>query len=402
MYIRELDELEAKPIAGTREGFFSPDGNWILFFDKNQLKKLHLEEGSPLTIAEDAKSAAGAYWGANDQILFGRDSELCQVSAGGGRVRTVSKPHTGYKQLRYRTPEILPGGKSALFTIWSGFPENAAIGLIDLESGEEKVLVDKGMSPRYSHSGHIVYTRADGTLLAVPFDLSNLQSAGSPVAFAQRVKRTPGAESVFSISENGTLVYIPFDPRSTEILMVNTGGGEKILLDEKAYYNPRFSPDGKKIAFVGEERGRSPNIWIFDLQRRVELQLTFEGRNGNPSWSPDGKRIVFHSNMGGDYDIYATFADGTGAIEPLLEKEGAQYFQCISPDERYLIFTEMDPEKEGFSTIQVLPLSGDAEPYPFIQSRYYEQMAEISPDGHWLAYVSNESGHNEVYVQGSQ
>jgi serine/threonine-protein kinase len=441
IYLRAMDSLEARPLAGTEGGtypFFSPDGQWLGFLAGGQLQKVPIRGGAALTLAP-ASNFRGASWGDNDMIVFAPTAggPLSQVPAAGGAPQPLTKVEAG--EVTHRWPQLLPGGKAVLFAAGStGSGDSAQIVVQNLETGQRKALVQGGTYPRYAptgpsaalpsttlpstalgtgragRTGHLVYYRA-GTLMAVPFDLERLEVTGSPSPIVEGVMATTanawGAH--FSISERGSLVYVPGAAGGGEstLVWVDRKGAEQPLAAPPHLYNiPRLSPDGRLVAVATLT---PTEIWVYDIVRGTLSRLTFEGGEF-PLWSPDGKRIAFASARAGKPpNLFWKPADGSGAEERLTTSDHLQAPHSWSPDGQVLAFTDTGPTTG--QDIWVLPLEGDPsaalrtgpsagsgqgrKPRPFLQTTFLESGARFSPDGRWLAYLSDESGRNEIYVQ---
>lgn len=400
LYVRQMDQLEASPLPGTEGAyapFFSPDSQWVGFFSGNKLKKVALAGGPPLTIIEGSGNYKGASWGQNDIIIFGvPGSGLSQVSSSGGTPQTVTTPDVEKGEHGHRWPDILPGGKAALFTIWRGSLEDASIGLADLETGEVKLLL-KGVTPLYAPAGHIVYGGADGSLLAVPFDLKQLKVAGPVILLLDNINVKNGGSADFAFSRKGSLVYFTGSASNRTLVLTDRQGHEQSLTKEqRSFRAPCFSPDGKRVAVGIYDKG-GYDIWVYELEHGPLTRLTFEGDGWYPRWTPDGQRVAFCSNRAGTYDLYWKQADGSSAAEPLLIAEFPQYEISFSPDNKLLVYREIHPDTGR--DIWILPLEGERKPQPFLQTSFNEFTPILSPDGRWLAYTSDESGLTEIYVR---
>ena len=408
LYVRAIDSLEAKSVPyteGASGPFFSPDGQWIGFFGSGKLKKVSRSGGSPLTLC-DAPEPRGASWGANDNIVFARISlsPLSEVSANGGTPRILT---TLKEESSHRWPEILPGGKAVLFTVATTVSnwDAAQIVVQSMETGERHVAVQGGIFGRYAPTGHIIYVRA-GTLMAVPFDLNRLQTTGTPTPIVDGVMQSTEGAAQFGISNLGWLVYIPGGIQRVErtLVWVNRKGvGKPLPIPPRAYVSPRLSPDGQRLAVAIQ--GTNSDVWVYDLSRDTLNRLTFGGLNRWAIWTPDGKRLTFQSSIAGAANLFWMPSDGSGVVERLTTSEHLQTPHCWSPDGSLLAYTEVHPTTGR--DIWLLPLEGDPrhagaesrKPYPFLSSPSNESAPRFSPDGRWLAYMSDESGQFEIYVQ---
>jgi Tol biopolymer transport system component len=412
LYIRALDQLAATPIAGTDGAsgpFFKPDGLWIGFWSNGALKKIPMGGGPATTICETA-NVFGASWGSDDTIVYSRANlGLWRVSAAGGTPQLVAKPDTNAGELRYVLPQILPDGQTVLFTVaHTPLPTwlDTEIVAQSLVTGKRSVVIPGGADGRYLRSGHLLYMRR-ATLMAVPFDLERLAATGGAVALIDDVMQAANMPSEasesgggqFSVSESGSLVYLPggiFTAPERSIVWVDrtTGTVRPLPLPTRAWLSPRLSPEGRRlVAWTQGDR----NIWVVDLERETETRLTSEGRNARAIWTPDGARITYGSASGGNENIFWRRADGTGQPDRLTSSELLQHPAVWSPDSQSLIGVETGPETQ--TDIWVLAASGDKQIRPILKTPSAESYPDLSPDGRWLAFASNDSGRYEVYVQ---
>ena len=404
LLLRTLDSLEARPISGTEGGegpFFSPDGQWVGFFAGNQLKKVSSVGGRP-TVLAPAIGGGGGSWGSDGQIIFSQfDKGLERVSASGGEPDLLTTPDSDKGERAHRFPQHLPGGKVILFTVGTGGSwDDALIVVQRLGTGERKVLIEGGSDARYVSTGHLVYVRA-GDLMAAPFDPVQLEVTGPPIAVVEGVRPSTfftGAALV-GFSELGWLAYVPGTAQATgrKLVWVDRKGEEQPLpVAPQPYLTSSLSPDGQQAAVVIDQ-GSQQAIWIYDVSREALTRLTFEGSNGSPVWTPDGNKVTFISNRAGPHNLFWKSADGSGTTERLTMSEQPQLESNWSPDGQFLAFDEISSDT-GFD-IWFMSLEGEREPQLFLQTEFNEQTPKFSPDGHWLAYLSDESGRKEVYVR---
>jgi serine/threonine protein kinase/Tol biopolymer transport system component len=402
IYLRAMDSLEARPIPGTESGvnpFFSPDGQWLGFFSGQKLKKIPVSGGSPQTLSE-AVQLHGASWSSKEVITFKRPggSAFQQVPAGGGTPQPLTRIEKG--EIPQRWPDFLPGGEAVLsVATTSGFDwTNTQVIVQSIGTGERRTLIRGGTQPHYAASEHLIYAQ-EGTLMAVPFDSQRLMATGAPAPVVEGVLQsaTSGAAQ-YSLSATGSLVYVRGDVQSAlrRLVWVARNGAEQIITaPPRTYLFPRVSPDGGRIAVGISEH--ETHLWLYDLARETLTRLTFEGTiNHNPAWTPDGKRIAFNSDKEGTTNIYWQLADGSGGLERLTTSQNSNVPMSWTPDGQLLAFMESNPTTGA--DIWVLRIS-DRKPQPFLQTPFNESVPRFSPDGHWLAYISNESGRYEVYVQ---
>jgi serine/threonine-protein kinase len=394
LYLRSMDELTAKLIAGTegaiRQPFFSPDGKWVGYWSPadKKLKKIAISGGAPVTLC-DVSSVIGASWGADDMIVYADYPKgISRVSANGGIPEVILKGTLVH-------PQLLPDGKSLLFT---SSPTPYKIIVQSLQSGERKELFE-GDTSRYVSTGHIIYGMGNN-LLAAPFDLKTLKVAGGPVPVVEGVWRSSASYTPqYTISDSGTLVYIPGTTGTaaggrTLVWVDRAGKEEPITAPPNAYGDPRISPDGTSVALTVRRNTEDTDIWIWDLVRKTMTRLTFDTNyNRFPLWTSDGKRIAFLSNREGGYKTCWKAADGTGKEEILGDGIPASW----SSDGKTLVTTEyIVPDRFG---IAALSMEGDRKYRPLLREKYNEVEPQISPDGRWMAYASNESGQYEVYMR---
>jgi serine/threonine protein kinase/Tol biopolymer transport system component len=400
LYLRAMDSLEARPIPGTEGAFspfFSPDGQWLGFFLGGKLKKVSVNGGTALTIADGA-FPFGASWGSQGTIAFPTSGPvLQQVADAGGTPQPLTRFEKG--EIGHLWPEFLPGGKALLFVAATALNvNNAQIAVQPVGTGERRNLVQGATQPRYASSGHLVYAQGD-SLMAAPFDTQRLAVTGAAVPVVEGVLQftTTGAAQ-YSFSATGSLVYVPGSGQGAQskLVWVNRNGVERPLAaPAHVYLNPRLSPDSRRVAVGIKEQ--DSQVWLYDLSRETLTRFTFEGStNETPVWTPDGKRIAFLSNKEGPQNIFWQLADGSGGLERLTSSGYLQAPHSWSPDGQLLAFIEIDP-RTG-TDIWVLRLS-DRKAQPFLRTQFAEGVPRFSPDGRWLAYVSNESGRVEVYVQ---
>ena len=397
LFVRAIDELETRPISGTEgasQPFFSPDGRWLGFYGDGQLKKVQVTGGPSLPIAEIA-GLLGASWGANDVIAFGTaGGVLMQVAAAGGTPEPIATLDTAIGETAHRWPEFLPGGDAVAFTSWSGTNETARIAIASLASGRVTRLSEAGTNPHYTVSGHLVYTRSDGSVVGVPFDIGNMAVTGQAIPLIAGVTLGGGGVAELAVSRTGSLVYLPGGAASARrtLVMVDRQGVETPLTQEaRPYAGPRFSPSGDLVAVQIDG-----DIWVYDVEQGTLSVRTFEGDNVYPTWSPDGTRLIFSSGRQGR-SLYSVPADGSSRAEPFFESQSEVWESALSPDGRWLAIRTGGG---GGRDILAVSLEGeDRSPRPFAQTSFNERMLALSPDGRWLAYVSDESGQDEVYVR---
>ena len=404
-------------MAGTEGAYctplFSPDGQWLAFFssDAQELRKISIRGGPPATLVK-ATGITGVTWGSDDTIIYADPSVhgLRTVSSVGGTPKSITQVDATKGETGHRWPVFLPGGKEFLFVIEKGSnPDDAQIVVQRLDTGHRRLLVQGGTFPQYVPAGHLVYVHR-GTLLAVPFDVDRLQVKGTAVPVGEDVRESSFGAAQFGLSPQGSLVFIPApggvqSAQSRLVWVSRTGAGQPLAAPAHTYLAPRLSPDGRRVAVTITEL--ESQLWLYDLSRETLTRFTFEGdSNLAPVWTPDGKRIAFRSTTEGlsKVNLFWQLADGSGGRERLTISEHIQGADSWSPDGQLLAFTELDPTTKR--DIWVLRLSEPSassgqvrKPQPFLRTPADESAPRFSPDGRWLAYVSDESGRYEIYVQ---
>jgi serine/threonine-protein kinase len=410
LFVRRLDRDEIRPIPGTegaRFPFMSPDGLQVGFFAEKKLKKVSLAGGSPITLC-DAPIPRGGSWGVDGTIVFtpGATSGLQRIPASGGEPRRVTIPDAA-KGERHYFPQILPDGEHVLFELRDRNLMSRAA-LVSLRSGEQRSLMEDAAYPRYLPTGHLVFTRP-GSLFAVPFSLKRLEASGPPVPLVDDLMTNFNFMrcAEFTFSEEGTLVYVPSrTPQRTLVWVDRRGAVERAPLPPAGYQQVALSPDGGRLAAVAVDKSEKLALLFGDLGRRTLSRSTAEGIFHGLAWAPDGNRIAF--GFGPARKLNGAFwqsADGSTPPERLTSETALQqeWPASFSPDGSLLLvglFSHADtsPANTGYD-IFVLPLSGDRKLRPFLQTKFWEEYPRFSPDGGWVAYVSNESERSEVYVR---
>jgi len=413
VFVRALSDLEGRPVSGTQGGlgpsgyaavaFFSRDGEWLGFVSDGKLKKISLHGGSAITLCPIA-FLRGASWGDDNTIVFAPDPTSClwRISADGGTPSRVTTLDSSTGEISHRYPEILPGSKAVLFTVKTNSIarfSDARIAVQQFNSKEKKILIEGGSFARYIPTGHLLFGRG-GSIYAVPFDPDRLELKGSPV---QVLDGGMFVESwglmTLAVSQSGTLVYAPGGPvlgDSNSILLYDRKGHAKPLVDAPGgYASVAISFDRQRIATYIS--AANDDIWVYDIQRHLPTRFTFGGGNNwYPLWTPDGKRIIYAAERGGPANLFWKSADGGGTEERLATGPTTQYPTSWTSDGKLLAFHQANAT--GNSDLWILPLEGGRTPRPFLQTRFNEEFASFSPDGHWLVYQSNESGQPEVYA----
>jgi serine/threonine-protein kinase len=402
---RLLDQSNSTVIAGSEGGtdpFFSPDGQWVGFFADGKMKKTPLLGGTPITLAEVDAGPRGAAWGEDGNIIANLDlRHLWSVPASGGKRELLPLNAEANGYTGYRWPQILPGGDTLLVTASStvGAYDDADIAAVSLTSGKVKVIArGAGYGARALPTGHMVYVH-QGVLMAVRFDSRRLEAYGTPQLMVEGVAGNPtiGAGE-FDVSSTGTLVYLNGGQGSNthDVVWMDASGKQvRVLPSAAAALTPRLSPDGARLAL--SENG---DVSVYDLARGTLAQITFtHSSNQYPIWTPDGKHIVYTSTA---KEIWWTRADGSAQPERLVQSNligvAATSF---SPDGKRMAYRQFSAGADQGIWILPLDLSDPDHPKPgqpelFARSSGMETEPAFSPDGHWVAYTSTESGILQV------
>lgn len=407
MKLRRMDEVAIRNFPGL-EGmsvsipFFSPDGEWLGFFDweNEQLKKIAIGGGRPTVICE-ANSVWGAHWGANGTIIFGSgEGDLMQVPASGGVAETAVEmsPDTLAKM-----PFILPGGKAVLFSTYKVGSPGSDVMIASLANPSEapRVLIDNASQPRYVKTDHIFYIQA-GALMAAPFNLRRLEITGAAKMVFEKVSDGPRYRGYsFALADNGAIMYLSGRELPLRLLVwvdPHQNTREPVGMPERELFDPNISPSGNRLVFAVREGG-SQSIWTWDIGRNTPSRVTTANRmDMAPVWTPDGQSILFTTL--GNY-LMSKAADGTGAEDSLYEFTSRLVFPYSwSVDGRTLAVSGGNIDFIQFKNTKRGGLAIAGEPVPYVSGDHNAIQPQFSPDGHWLAYSSNESGNrSEIYVQ---
>ena len=403
IYVRSLDRLDVTPLPGTdgvASPFFSPDGEWIGFFDnfRGKLKKISVRGGPTTTVCETGPTW-GASWSSDHAIIFATDSGdgvgLVRVPASGGEPEALTIP--AENEAVHGQPEVLPNGKAVLFSISAtrGVEPNR-IAALSLESGEYHTVLEGGYSPHYAPSGHLLYV-VGKTLMAAPFDLENLETAGPGVPVLEGVSATQAYNGFasFRVSRDGSLAYFPSMANLATLVWVDRDGREAERLAEEPLETPtgfQISPDGRRLALVSEG-----DIWIYRLDGHPPTRLTSSGTDDKPFWIQNGSRIAFSSSRTGGMamDLFSLPSDGSSSEpELLLKSPHSKYLRAWSHRTEELIFDLGAP-----SDIAAVPIHGERDVRVVVQGDGTQALSAISEDGRWLAYISPINGRYEVWVR---
>jgi Tol biopolymer transport system component/tRNA A-37 threonylcarbamoyl transferase component Bud32 len=401
LWLRPLDSMTAEPIPGTEGAtmpFWSPDSQQIGFEANGKLEKIAVSGGAQQTLC--SADTPGGSWNRDGVILFGNHRSLFSVPDTGGAPTLVAAPDAARNEAGFEFPQFLPDGRRFLVEVATPGTQPNFIGVGSLDSKTVKHLVQITSDAFYAPPGYVFYSD-QGTLMARPFSVRALDFTGPAVPVAQSVgSYGDGFYGFFTVSPAGVLAYQTAAATTTNQMAWFSRTGQKVgtVGEPGVYATPALSRDGAKLA-VGAGDQAKRNIWVYDLKRGTGSRLTFSAADDvNPIWSLDGSHILFSSNRDGQYDIYQQAADGLGSTQPVFQlKDEAKYLNDLTADGRYAIYDT----GTSANTTQLwgLPLFGDRKPFIFVQGAFGATSAQFSPNGRYLAYASNETGRNEIYVQ---
>jgi Tol biopolymer transport system component len=420
LWLRKRDQLHATPLAGTEYAtfpFFSPDGSRVGFVSAGPpraVKIVPLRGGPAITVTDSLVDGGGAW--ACGYIYFDARLEgdgVTRIPETGGRLEAVTVTHYASGEWWHFQPEPLPNCKGVLFVVWrGGDAREATVAVVDLESGSHRALV-RGISPRYAASGHLLYVRADGTLMAVAFDQDKLRLAGEPMALAEGLGIVRGVHDL-TVSATGTFVYTAAPSRAAarELVWVDRDGkaGPIDSAWRAVFTSVALSPDGKALA-VGVQDDGSNHVWIKRLNR-APTKLTLEGDfHDRPAWTADGRAVVFVSRGRQNWDLYQRPVDGSAPpqllvdqVEYLVDAEYSRDGKWLLYQEAYTLFAART--REDSARIRLVEFPSDAStPRGSLMRSNGQYTPRLSPDGRWLAYTSDEgmtgksTGRDEVYVR---
>jgi DNA-binding winged helix-turn-helix (wHTH) protein/Tol biopolymer transport system component len=407
LHVRDLNGLEVRPIPGTEvvagdnmNPFFSADGAWIGFGSPGQgIMRVAIDGGLPHQIVHGLGVGGGATAASDDTFIFSpagslSGGDLYRVSARGG----TPEPMTAVSQtVRHTSPKLLPGERAVLFTKNDGVTQHVAV--LDLETGQSRMLIEGATAPMYAPTGHIVFARGT-TLMAAPFDLVELAVTGAPMPVLQGVRHPPAAGADFAVSATGTLVYVPHDATATSaIVWADRNGQVGPAVSEPVAGDPRdlrLSPDSTKLALT---KGLWPDreLWIYDLGGRPPIPLAGAVDAGVPVFSPDGVNVAFSFQRSGSHEIHVLPADGSIREPRLLHADELPGRLVDWSAEGDLLLVRGGNNKNV--DIVAVPLAAEGEVRDVVVTDDAELEARLSPNGRWLAYASTRTAPAEIWVK---
>ncbi len=415
LLIRSWDQLHAIAIPGT-EGvgtpFFSPDGKHVGFLVDKLVRIASIDGGPVITVSDTLNGEAGASWGPDDFIYVGGigDDPLLRVRAkAGSKPQWFTVLDTAKGEVLNTWPDALPNGKGVLYTVtFSGRngvkgSKSHAIAVAEVPSGKHRVIIEDAIYARYASSGHVVYVTADKTLKVVPFDQNSMKVTGEPITLTEGIQAGFFGSADLAISATGTLVYSTGAEQGRQELVWVTRDGKVDTVDPD--WSGDFigylalSPDGKRVAVTRSANTEKIRIWIKWLDRGPSIRLAGDGKeNFGPAWSPDGRSVTFSSRqVNGSVYLWTQRADGGAPGVVQLRRKGNVFNARWSRDGKWLVF-QTDVGAPGAGDILAIRPGTDTAPTPLVATAFTETSPALSFDGRWLAYCSNESGKNEIYV----
>jgi eukaryotic-like serine/threonine-protein kinase len=396
-WIRPLDRVSGHPLAygqAVETPFWSPDSQYLGYFEDDKLKKMAVDQGTPQVLA-DAPRPRGGDWNGTT-ILFGRDDGIYRVASGGGDAERVTVVDPDLGDYHHGWPRFLPDGRRFLFLVRSGRPGRGGVYVGSLDGDAPRRLMEPHSRVAYV-DGQLLYVR-DGTLMAHPFDARRAVLHGEAVALAGRILHHRGSDAAFDVSSTGVLIYtLAQGQPSSRLVLYDRGGRELHALTGEGWFGrPRFSPDGQRVVAerVNPEDDNA-DIWVYGLSPPSAMRLTTHpAPDLHPVWSPDGRQIAFSSRRREVWDVYVKAVDARDDERRLFSTTGDKFVEHWSPDGRFLTWSQR------LSGLWLVPLAASERPVQVRASgtAVYWQ-SEFSPDGRWLAYMSAESGKREVYVE---
>jgi Tol biopolymer transport system component len=391
VYVRRFDQFDAVPIRGTEGAFscfFSPTSDAIGFISTNRsLKKVTLADGFVATLtAADADYTMGSAWGPDDRITFGREATLWQIAATGGSPTHLTTLDTASGELAHAFPAMV-GRTAILFTSITA-NRKARIEAVSLATGQRHVVVESGTLPMYASSGHLIFFR-DEALLAAPFDADSLTVTGPPIRIIEILGMGTGGAPLVAIAGSGSFVYATSATTANTLVWVSRQGAEeKLSTTRRIYFSPHLAPDGRRIVVQA-----SGDLWIQDTQRATFTRLTSQTfGNSFPVWTPDGKRVAFRTISG----LHWADVEGSDASHAIPGTSIGDFPSSMAPDGDTLLINRQAPNTS--QDIYGLSIRSGAVK-PLVTTPAFEGGAQFSPDGRWMAYVSDESGQMQVYVR---
>jgi Tol biopolymer transport system component len=379
----------------------SPDGKWIAFAAANDiLYRVPIGGGTPVRITR-TPGWRGGTWNADGQIVYGTNSGLFRTSINGEEPRRFTTADSTKGENAHFQPMFLPDGKTIVFRVEDRASRaNDRIAITSLGHEGYEMLGVAGGNPLALIDGNLFFGRPGGLLAAVPFDVRKRKVTGDPTVVLDQVSVYAGAAASFA--QDGSLVYVRSSNLSSMIVTSAPGAPAKTLMGElRRYTHPRFSPDSRRIAVEISSGGKNrADIWVYDIASAVLSRVTSQATSHQPEWTPDGKAIFYLRDEGGKSELWRAPADGSGPETRFFAPQGSVREVAFSPDGKLAAFRTDDPRTGR--DIWLLPIDSNGAPghaVPLVTGGFNEGAPRVSPDGRFLAYVSDESGRDEVYLR---
>ena len=406
LWVRALGSFDSRPLAGTEGGtqpFWSPDSRSVGFFANAKLKRIDVSGGAAQTLCDAPSNISGA-WSKNGTIIFSRGvaSGLYRVAAAGGTPVQLTQVDASRNEVEHTFPYFLPDGRHFIYLVRNAQPENSSIYVGSLDSKETKTLLQVHSSAVYAPPGYLLFVR-ETTLMAQAFDADTLELKGDALPIAEQTSRNPLiGRAMFSVSENGVLVMRSggINNNAQMIWFDRTGKQLGPLTAPGGYSMPALSPDEKSVAVsrVDLLAGTASDIWLINLERGTQIRLTDDPASDSyPAWSPTSDRITFVSTRNGQTSIYTKLSNGSAVEEPLVSSAELKWNPTFSPDGKLIIYAQLNPKTN--TDLYLVSTGSDKKIETFLQTNFIEAQPCVSPNGRWVAYISNETGQFEVYVQ---
>ncbi len=399
LYRRRMDRLGVEPVPHTASAtlpFFSPDGAWLGFVTGSTIRRVPVEGGPALEVHDAGTAITGASWTTTQEIIFATAAGLWRVPAAGGDARMVTPGPPGRAAL-YAWPEALPGGRHAILT--RADSTGRTLVAVALETGHVTDLGVAGTSAHFVEPDRLVFARANGGLLAHRFDPERLRVTGAPVRLAgDPVVGINGAAKV-GVSRNGTIAYVPDWPNRALTIVHRNGRESALPVAPHSYSNARVSPDGTLIATTLGPSPSRTDAWVIDMRTGVLRRLTWDSATVTVAWDTGGSALIVasHAHPGRGFALRRVPIAQPDAATVLVPPVRGQLPGAVTPDGRTLVFQRNDPVTRG--DLWLLRLDPASRPVPWLAGPANERGAALSPDGRWLAYVSDASGRDEVYAR---
>ena len=387
---------------GSGNPTFSPDGQSVAFSTAGGISTVSISGGPALPVTT---SGTNPHWGFDDTIVYNVGGALYRVGSSGGDPQVLLESDS----VSVRRPHLLPNGKAVVFG--TGNAENSRILILEIETGEVRELIPSGNQPRYVSTGHLIYGHGDGALMGVPFDVETLQVTGAPVTLLPSLAVLRGGASQFAVSKTGTLVYLTgglvTGASSTPVWVERDGTAREIepgwsVPGDPNYSSLTLSPNGDRLAISIRDSGGRTDLWVKQLDQGPLSRITTDGTiNRRPVWSPDGRSLTFISDREGQQDVWTRRADASGSTDLVLSTATGIEEIAYSHDGTWLVYRERGVTGGVGVGVDIFAIrvGTDSVPVPVAVSEFTERSPALSPDGRWVAYVSDESGQNEIYVR---